>query len=92
MEQGRPFRLADLDPGTLAAVAAMRQALDARHRDWAKLTRQAAEFHLRNARAWANSATGEDLASQVDPDSSWARRSGRGRHMTARRTCGSDCL
>ena len=68
MEQGRPFRLADLDPRTLAAVAAMRQALDARHRDWAKLTRQATEFHLRNARAWANSATGEDLAGQVDPD------------------------
>ena len=68
MEQGRPFRLADLDPRTLAALASLRHALDAQRRDWAKLTRQAAEFHLRNARAWANSATGEDLASQVDPD------------------------
>ena len=29
--------------------------------------RQAAEFHLRNARAWANASTGTDLASQVDP-------------------------
>ncbi|MER7213608.1 ATP-binding protein, partial [Streptosporangium sp. NPDC020145] len=26
------------------------------------------EFHLRNARAWANRATGEDLAAQIDPE------------------------
>ena len=68
MEQGRPFGIADLDPGALAALGAVRRAVDTRHRDWAKLTRQASEFHLRNARAWANSATGEDLAGQVDPD------------------------
>jgi CO dehydrogenase maturation factor len=46
----------------------MRHAMDARTRDWAKLTRQAAQFHLRNARAWANSATGENLEGQVDQD------------------------
>jgi CO dehydrogenase maturation factor len=67
MEQGRPFRLADLGPQARTAIASLRDALDARPRDWAKLTRQAAEFHLRNARAWANSAAGEDLAGQVDP-------------------------
>jgi CO dehydrogenase maturation factor len=67
MEQGRPFSLADLGQDTLAALAALRQAADAQARDWAKLTRQATEFHLRNAEAWANSATGEDLAGQVDP-------------------------
>lgn len=67
MEQGRPFRFGDLGPDTQAAVASLRHALDARERDWAKLTRQAAEFHVRNARAWANSAAGEDLAGQVDP-------------------------
>ena len=68
MEQGRPFRLGDLGPDVQASIAALRGALDDRERDWAKLTRQAADFHLRNARAWANSATGEDLAGQVDPD------------------------
>ena len=68
MEQGRPFGLADLGPGALAALSSVRRAVDTQHRDWAKLTRQASEFHLRNARAWANSATGEDLADQVDPD------------------------
>ena len=42
-------------------------AADARARDWAKLSRQATEFHLRNAAAWASAAAGEDLAGQVDP-------------------------
>ena len=68
MEQGRPFSLGDLGQDARAALAALRQAADARARDWAKLTRQAAEFHLRNAAAWANAAVGEDLAGQVDPD------------------------
>ena len=67
MEQGRPFSLGDLGRDSRAALAALRRAADAQARDWAKLTRQATEFHLRNAVAWANSATGEDLASQVDP-------------------------
>ncbi|HEY5352654.1 MAG TPA: hypothetical protein VIK57_09380 [Streptosporangiaceae bacterium] len=31
-------------------------------------TRQAAHFHLKNARAWASTATGEDLTAQVDPE------------------------
>jgi hypothetical protein len=30
--------------------------------------RQAAEFHRKNARAWASAAAGEDLASQIDPE------------------------
>ncbi|HUJ07708.1 MAG TPA: ATP-binding protein [Streptosporangiaceae bacterium] len=68
MEQGRPFSLGDLGQDARAALAALRQAADARARDWAKLTGQAAEFHLRNAAAWANAAVGEDLAGQVDPD------------------------
>jgi len=38
-----------------------------RTKDWAKFTRQTVEFHAKNARAWANSAVGEDLAAQIDP-------------------------
>ncbi|HSZ39873.1 MAG TPA: ATP-binding protein [Trebonia sp.] len=68
LEQGRPFALADLSQRTLDSLASLRSALDERERDWEKHTRQAVDFHLRNARAWANAAVGEDLASQVDPD------------------------
>jgi CO dehydrogenase maturation factor len=67
MEQGRPFGLGDLSPGAGEALAAVRAAVDARVKDWGKFTRQAVEFHLKNARAWANAATGADLAGQVDP-------------------------
>ncbi len=68
MEQGRPFALDDLAETDRRVLAVMREAVDARGKDWAKYTRQAVEFHLKNARAWANAATGEDLAAQIDPD------------------------
>jgi CO dehydrogenase maturation factor len=67
MEQGRPFRLADLGAAARAALATLQQAADARVKDWPKFTRQAAEFHLKNARAWASAAAGEDLTTQIDP-------------------------
>jgi CO dehydrogenase maturation factor len=67
MEQGRPAGLGDLGPGAGQALAALQAAVDARVKDWEKFTRQAVEFHLKNARAWANAAAGADLAGQVDP-------------------------
>jgi len=68
MEQGRPFGLDELGADSLSALAVLRAAVDSRPKDWATFTRQAAEFHLKNARAWANAATGLDLAQQIDPD------------------------
>jgi CO dehydrogenase maturation factor len=68
MEQDRPFGLGDLSPATTDALGAIRDRLDAQRRDWAGYIRQAAEFHVRNARAWASAAAGEDLAGQVDPE------------------------
>ena len=68
MEQGRLLSLDDLSPATRTALEVIRDRLDAQPRDWARYTRQAAEFHLKNARAWASAAAGEDLAGQIDPD------------------------
>jgi CO dehydrogenase maturation factor len=68
MEQGRPFALTDLSAPTRAALATLQDALDARPRNWDRYARQAAEFHLKNARTWASAATGQDLTAQVDPD------------------------
>jgi CO dehydrogenase maturation factor len=67
LEQGRPFRLADLGPGTRAALTTLQQAADGQAKDWPAFTRQATSFHLKNARAWASTATGEDLTAQIDP-------------------------
>jgi CO dehydrogenase maturation factor len=67
LEQGRGD--VTLEAGNESALARMRSALDARYpeRDWAEFSRQAAEFHIRNARSWANRAVGEDLVAQIDP-------------------------
>lgn len=67
-EQGRPGPIAQLEPANRAVLDTMRETVDATERDWGRFQAQAIEFHLRNARAWANDATGEDLSRQVDPD------------------------
>ncbi|HTI21439.1 MAG TPA: ATP-binding protein [Kutzneria sp.] len=63
-ERGQVRPVDELEPDNLAALDTIRAELDGTVRDWAAYQRQAVEFHLRNARAWA----GEDLAAQVDPD------------------------
>jgi CO dehydrogenase maturation factor len=68
MEQGQPFRLDDLDEAAHASLAVLRQAVDGRAKDWEKFTRQGAEFHMKNAQSWANSAVGADLTTQIDPE------------------------
>ncbi|MFF0089659.1 ATP-binding protein [Streptomyces canus] len=68
-EQGRTDGdLASLEPHNRHALTILRETVDSQPRDWAQLHRHAVEFHLRNARSWANDATGLDLAAQVDPD------------------------
>jgi CO dehydrogenase maturation factor len=65
-ERGRPQ--GELEEANLHALNVLRSAVDARTKDWRTLHRHAVEFHLRNARAWADAATGQDLAAQIDPD------------------------
>jgi CO dehydrogenase maturation factor len=65
-EQGRGR--GELEPHNAHTLNRLRTAVDARPKDWAAFQRHAVEFHLRNATAWADKATGQDLATQVDPD------------------------
>ncbi|MGP3983036.1 nucleotide-binding protein [Streptomyces sp. KR80] len=67
-EQGRHAALDQLEAVNRAALDRLRVAVDSRPKDWAAFQAQAVAFHLKNAAAWANEATGEDLAGQVDPD------------------------
>ncbi|MFD4551295.1 ATP-binding protein [Streptomyces sp. NPDC058466] len=64
-EQGRAQ--GDLEPHNQHALRTLRAALDARTKDWTAFQEHAVAFHLRNAAAWADRATGSDLAAQVDP-------------------------
>ena len=67
-ERGDLLPIEALEPANLAVLEALHADLDARDRDWAAYHRGTVEFHLRNARAWANTATGTDLSTQIDPD------------------------
>jgi CO dehydrogenase maturation factor len=66
-EQGRPRPIGGLEPANRKVLDTIRSTVDATPRDWVRYTRQAVQFHLRNALAWANDRTGEDLAGQIDP-------------------------
>jgi CO dehydrogenase maturation factor len=68
MEKGRFLPLDRLEPENERSLRQLRAALDGQRKDWARFQRQTVEFHVRNARAWANAAVGEDLTAQVDPD------------------------
>jgi len=68
IEQGTVRSLASLEQANRTALARMREAVDPAPKDWAKFTRQAVDFHVRNALSWANRAVGADLTAQVDPD------------------------
>jgi CO dehydrogenase maturation factor len=67
-EQGHAGPISGLEPANRAVLDTLRSTVDTTPRDWARFTRQAVQFHLRNAAAWANDRTGEDLAGQVDPE------------------------
>lgn len=67
-EQGRPRPIRELEPANRTVLDTIQATVDTTVRDWDRYTRQAIEFHLRNATAWANDRTGEDLAGQIDPE------------------------
>ncbi|MGH3853450.1 MAG: ATP-binding protein [Pseudonocardiaceae bacterium] len=67
-ERGEIRPIGALEPANVATLDAMRDVVDGTAKDWATYQRQAVEFHLRNAAAWANERTGCDLAGQIDPD------------------------
>jgi CO dehydrogenase maturation factor len=64
-EQGRGH--GELEAHNTRTLDRLRAAVDARTKDWAAFQQHAVDFHLRNATAWANEATGQDLTTQVDP-------------------------
>ncbi len=68
VEQGHRLNIKDLDPENRQVLGQMQEIVDATIRDPHRVLAQMHEIHLRNARAWANAATGIDLADQIDPD------------------------
>ncbi|MDR7278309.1 ATP-binding protein [Catenuloplanes atrovinosus] len=67
-ERGRFQPIEALEPANRAVLDDMRARVDACGKDWTTYARQAAEFHRRNAAAWASERVGADLTEQIDPD------------------------
>jgi CO dehydrogenase maturation factor len=67
-EQGRDAGFDALEPANRTALARLQLEVDSVQQDWEKFTRQAVHFHLKNAKAWADRATGVDLGAQIDPE------------------------
>jgi CO dehydrogenase maturation factor len=67
-ERGITLPITELEADNVDSLATIRATVDATTRDWVSYQRQAVEFHLRNAAAWASERAGQDLSSQVDPD------------------------
>jgi len=67
-EQGRDKGFDTLEPANRTALARLQLEVDAVPQDWARFTRQAVHFHLKNAHAWGDRATGVDLGAQIDPN------------------------
>ncbi|MFE2910467.1 ATP-binding protein [Kitasatospora indigofera] len=68
LEQGAEPPLRTLEPANRAVLELLKTEADAAHarRDPQRYTRQAVQFHLRNAESWGNAKVGLDLATQVD--------------------------
>lgn len=67
-DRGEDAFFEDLEPENFAALEKIKSFIDAQDKDWKKFYKQAADFHIKNAVGWGNSATGSDLTLQVDAD------------------------
>lgn len=66
IDQGQPVTELAMDK----AGSVMKKLLDIAQNgevDWENRYDQAVEFHIKNARSWANEQVGEDLEKQIDP-------------------------
>lgn len=67
-DRGVTQPICELEERNVAVLENMHSELDQQKKNWNKLYVQACEFHLKNAEAWGNAATGKNLSEQIDPD------------------------
>ncbi|GCF09917.1 ATP-binding protein [Dictyobacter arantiisoli] len=68
MEKGNMLPFSALEPLHLEALAMMKHAVDQCEQDWQRFYQQTVDFHRKNALSWLNTALGEDVTLQIDPD------------------------
>ncbi len=68
LEKGDYKPLSELEPKNIAALEKIQAEIDSQEKDWDKYHQQTVEFHIKNAKSWANDSAGEDLTLQIDPE------------------------
>ena len=67
IDRGQIIPLSELELQNKESVKKIVAVIDNQKKDWHKFYRQAVEFHIKNAKSWANIASGKDLTQQIDP-------------------------
>ena len=67
MEKGEMRPLSELESENVEALDQVIAVIDQQEKDWEKYYEQAVEFHRKNAKSWANAASGIDVTLQIDP-------------------------
>ena len=65
-DRGEMLPVSYLESENLKSLEIIKQCIDEQKKDWERFYQQAAEFHIRNAKSWANVTLGEDLTRQID--------------------------
>ena len=71
IDRGQIVPLSELEVQNKKSVQDIISVIDNQKKDWNKFYRQAVEFHIKNAKSWANTAAGKDLTKQIDPNFSF---------------------
>lgn len=68
MERGKHQTIDKLETENSLALDSMLESAIHSEKNWDQFYKHTIEFHIKNAKSWANSEAGEDLSLQVDPD------------------------
>lgn len=68
MEKGQFLPFSNIESENKTILESMLAEVDKIEKDWERFYTYAVEFHIKNAKSWANASVGEDLTLQVDPE------------------------
>lgn len=68
LEKGNFKPLTELESKNLFQLKKIESQVNKTKKDWQKFYQYSVEFHLKNAKSWANEELSSDLTSQVDPN------------------------
>jgi CO dehydrogenase maturation factor len=67
IDRGEWLSLSKLELKNRDSLIEIIKVINSQKKDWHKFYNQAFEFHIKNAKSWANASSGKDLTKQIDP-------------------------